>query len=136
MCIHSVVDFSIQDELRPGSCPRGVYAIARGDDQVSFFCFPALFGFGSLRVRLGLECGIHPSSARAALLRQPFSESRYGHAGAKRNPELDQWKRHELHGKRRLVGRLAACRVNERDSPGSNRPDLLGNLHWNGRPDF
>lgn len=133
LCIRFLLS---KHELRSGSCPRGVYAIARGDSQVSLFCFPALLRFGSLRVQLGLEFGNHAGSALAARVPQHFPQSECRDAGAECNPELDQRIHHNLYGKRRLVGRPAVGRVDERHASGREFPELYAGLHRTWRHDL
>lgn len=128
MCIHSVVDFSIQDELRPGSCPRGVYAIARGDDQVSFFCFPALFSFGFLRMQLGLEFGIDSDSALAARVHQHLRQPQCRVARPECNPDLDNRKHHNVHRIRCVGGNSTGLRIDDGCAAGVHCPDLHAQL--------
>ena len=106
-----------------------LYAIARGDKQVSIFCFPALFSFGSLRMQFGLEFGIHTGSARPARLHQHLRQPECRIARPECNPDLDIWKYFDLHRKRCVVGNSTGLRIDDGCAAGVNCSDLHAQLY-------
>ncbi len=68
-------------------------------------CFRSWFSPGAVRVGSGISRPASPHFPPTST----FLKSKFGHAGAERNPELVKRQRHVLYGERRLVGHAAAA---------------------------